>query len=89
MAQQKDVVRSRIDPAVKAEAQCIFNKMGLSMSDAMRLFLYQVILEKRLPFDVKIPKKETLHALEDSGQNKTEKITLTALKSDWVNAQKH
>jgi DNA-damage-inducible protein J len=89
MAQQKDMIRSRIDPAVKAEAQVILEKMGLSMSDAMRLFLHQVILEKGLPFDVKIPKKETLHALEDSFENKVFETSIEDLKKDWVNAQKH
>ena len=31
------VIRSRIDPAIKEEASHLLRKMGLSMSDAIRL----------------------------------------------------
>lgn len=49
------VIRSRIDAEVKLEAQLLLEKLGLSMSEAIRLFLNQVILEKGLPFQVKLP----------------------------------
>ena len=48
------VVRSRIDSTVKLEAQSLLSKIGLSMSDAIRLFLHQVIMEKGLPFEVRL-----------------------------------
>ena len=52
----ESVVRSRIDPVVKNEANQILKSMGLTLSDGIRLFLYQVIAQKALPFEIKSPK---------------------------------
>ncbi len=49
------VVRSRINSDIKLEAQALLEKFGLSMSEAIRLFLHQVVIEKGLPFQVKLP----------------------------------
>ena len=54
------VIRSRIDSSIKLEAQALLERFGLTMSDAIRLFLHQVIIEKGLPFQVKLPKAEAL-----------------------------
>ena len=48
------VIRSRIDASVKIEAQTLLSGLGLSMSEAIRLFLHQVVAEKGLPFPVKL-----------------------------------
>lgn len=54
------VIRSRIDSSIKLEAQSLLERFGLTMSDAIRLFLHQVVIEKGLPFQVKLPKAEAL-----------------------------
>ncbi|GFO69240.1 hypothetical protein GMLC_28190 [Geomonas limicola] len=51
------IVRSRIDAAKKVEVEAILGALGLSTSDAIRLFINQVILEKGLPFKVKLPEE--------------------------------
>jgi DNA-damage-inducible protein J len=51
------VIRSRIEASIKIEAQMLFDGMGLSMSEAIRLFLHQVVAEKGLPFPVKLSKE--------------------------------
>ncbi len=61
---ESTVIRSRIDPALKAEAARLFKSMGLSMSDAIRLFLNQSVARNGLPFEVKAPNEETIRALE-------------------------
>lgn len=38
--------------------------MGLSMSDAIRLFLNQSVARKGLPFEIKAPNEETIRAME-------------------------
>ncbi|HBA89831.1 MAG TPA: hypothetical protein DCZ75_18125 [Geobacter sp.] len=48
------IVRSRIDVSKKIEAEAILSALGLSTSDAIRLFINQVIMEKGLPFQVKL-----------------------------------
>ena len=51
------VIRSRIEASIKIEAQMLFDGMGLSMSEAIRLFLHQVVAEKGLPFPVRLSKE--------------------------------
>lgn len=43
----------RIEPKLKVAAQKVFDKIGLSMSDAITLFLTQVVLHNGLPFWIK------------------------------------
>ncbi len=54
------VIRSRIDSSVKLEAQALLDRFGLTMSEAIRLFLHQVVIEKGLPFQVKLPQAEAI-----------------------------
>lgn len=42
----------KIDPNVKKEAQELFERMGLSLSAAVNVFLRQSILEQAIPFRV-------------------------------------
>jgi DNA-damage-inducible protein J len=77
------VVRARIDGRVKQEATEVLDKMGLSVSDAIRMLMIRIAKEKALPFDVKIPNEETraaMRELEDGG-GKTF-TSVTALMAD-------
>lgn len=58
-----EVVRARIDPDLKKDATAILAKMGLSVSDAIRLMLVRVAAEHTLPFEVRSPNKETRTAM--------------------------
>jgi len=59
------LVQARIDEAVKKEATTVLAKMGLTVSDAVRLLLTKVAREHTLPFDVRIPNAETKAALQE------------------------
>mgnify|MGYP001050781337 CR=1 FL=1 len=48
-------IQARIDPEIKSKAQKIFNQLQISMSEAISLYLTQVTLQKRIPFELKIP----------------------------------
>ena len=63
-------VHSRIEPETKEIAEGILRKLGLSPTDAIRLFYTQITLRKGLPFPVSIPNEETEQALEDSRKNR-------------------
>jgi DNA-damage-inducible protein J len=45
-----DYVRAWIDPAIKIEASNVLATLGLTVSDACRMMLTKVAVEKRLPF---------------------------------------
>ena len=49
------MIRARVEPEFKQEAETVFSKLGLSTTHAITLFYKQVILQQGLPFAVKIP----------------------------------
>ena len=49
------VVRARIDQATKDEATMILDTIGLTVSDAFRLMMRRIVVEKRLPFEPPAP----------------------------------
>ena len=59
-------VHSRIQPDIKEKAESILHRLGLSPTEAIRMFYTQITLKNGLPFDVAIPNEETVQALEDS-----------------------
>lgn len=59
-------IQTRIDPKVKNSAQRVLNKLNISMSEAISIFLTQVSLNKGIPFEVKIPNKTTEDTLRKS-----------------------
>ena len=48
-------VFTRVDPIVKEQSEIILGKLGISMSTAMGMFLQQIVLQRGIPFDVKLP----------------------------------
>ena len=58
-------VRARIDEQLKNEANHLLNALGLSMSDFIRIALTRVVLERGVPFEMKIPNAETRAVMDD------------------------
>ena len=78
------IVRSRIDPVVKDEANQILKSMGLTLSEGIRLFLYQVIANEALPFEIKAPNKVTREAMIAARKGKgLERVSLKELSEEW------
>lgn len=63
-------IRSRIEPDLKENATRILASCGLNVSDAVRLFLRQVVAQNGLPFEVKSPNAITRAAMEEADSNK-------------------
>jgi DNA-damage-inducible protein J len=62
------MVHARIDPRLKRSAERIFTRMGISTTEAIRLFLKQVELHQGLPFAVSIPNEETVVAMREANE---------------------
>ena len=45
----------RIEPDVKEQAENILDTLGIPASNAINMFYKQIILQRGLPFEVKIP----------------------------------
>jgi DNA-damage-inducible protein J len=63
-------VSVRIDSKTKAGAEAVFRKLGLSPTDAVRMFYSQVKLGRGLPFEARIPNAATRKALRDLREGK-------------------
>lgn len=51
---------ARIEPEIKEQAEQVLEQLGIPMSNAIGLFLRQVVLQRGMPFDVKLPKSNPL-----------------------------
>jgi DNA-damage-inducible protein J len=60
------MVHVRLDLDVKAQATEALSAMGLSVSDAVRVFLTRVAADKQIPFDLKVPNAQTKAAMLES-----------------------
>jgi DNA-damage-inducible protein J len=63
-------VRARINPSLKKDVEGLFEKLGLSTTEAINLFYKQVKLRKGLPFNVVVPDKVTGKVLKDTDAGK-------------------
>lgn len=68
-------VRARIEPKLKEETELIFEQLGISTTEAIRVFFKQVTLRKGLPFDVSLPNAETIEALKDGINNRNTSVS--------------
>ena len=76
------VIQTRVDPALREKTDAILTKLGLSVSDAIRIFLEQIILHRGIPFEVKLPAPSANSILETPAWNeKTELKFQSALNS--------
>ena len=48
-------VYTRIDPETKEQAEFILAQLGIPMSNAIGMFLKQVVLQRGIPFEMKLP----------------------------------
>ncbi|MGO8903763.1 MAG: type II toxin-antitoxin system RelB/DinJ family antitoxin [Isosphaeraceae bacterium] len=60
-----ETIRARVEAKLKADADAVLDELGLTASDAIRLFYKQVALRRGLPFDVVIPNAATRKAMRD------------------------
>jgi DNA-damage-inducible protein J len=67
-------VRSRIEPDLKDRASEVLAACGLNLSDAIRLFLRQVVVQEGLPFAIKTPNAATIAAMKEARSMKRAKF---------------
>lgn len=64
------MVRARIDKNLKISVEHVLEKLGLSMSEAINLYMAQIKLQKGIPFDIKLPNDVTLKSFKDTDENR-------------------
>ena len=66
MAAQTSMLHIRVDDDIKEQATAALTTMGLSVSDAVRLFLHRVVVDQAFPLELKVPNAETQAAMNES-----------------------
>jgi len=62
------MVHVRVDEQIKAQATETLAAMGLSLSDAVRVFLMRVVADQQMPFALKAPNAETRAAMAEADE---------------------
>jgi DNA-damage-inducible protein J len=55
--QRTSNVFARVEPEIKEEAEQVLSQLGIPMSNAIGLFLRQIIMQRGIPFEMKLPPK--------------------------------
>jgi len=79
------VVHARIEPQTKRKAEGVLSKLGISPTEAIRIFYRQISLRGGLPFAVEIPNARTSETLAKSrkGEGVTEFDSLDDMFESW------
>jgi len=82
-ANEKSRTNVYLDTEMKKKAQEIFKQYGIGLSDAFNIFLTQAVMEKGIPFQIKIPNDETAQVIKEAreGKNMT-RVSLDELKKE-------
>ena len=58
-------ITARIEPKLKRNAETVLERLGVNTTDAITMFLSQVVLQRGLPFEVRLPNAATRAALSE------------------------
>ena len=65
-----EIIRARVEPDLKAQAEAGFGAIGLTRTEAITRFYRQVTLHHGLPFPVRLPDASTEAAIRDAVQGR-------------------
>jgi len=66
-----NTIRVRVNTTLKDQAEIVLHRLGFSVSEAVKIYLAQIVLHDGLPFAVRIPNGTTAKTLAatDRGKN--------------------
>ncbi|HEY8966770.1 MAG TPA: type II toxin-antitoxin system RelB/DinJ family antitoxin [Candidatus Methylacidiphilales bacterium] len=67
---QSAVIHARIDPGTKSATEKVLEALGLTPTEAIRLFYRQIALRKEFPLELRVPNKQTAATLAKSDAGK-------------------
>ncbi len=78
-------IHARIEPGTKKKAEGVLKKLGMSPTEAIRLFYRQICLREGIPFPVVIPNDLTKKTLDKSknGQGVQDFDSLEEMFESW------
>jgi DNA-damage-inducible protein J len=73
-------ITARVDKSLKAKAEKVLGRVGITTTDAITMLLHQIVLRKGLPFEARIPNEETIAAMAELDRGGGERFDGTAEK---------
>jgi DNA-damage-inducible protein J len=79
------IIHARIEPQIKRQAEGVLHELGLSPTEAIRMFYRLITLRRGLPFAVAMPNECTATTLAKSrrGDDVEEFESLDAMFKSW------
>ena len=65
MSSKTTTIQVRVDEELKKNAAAVLNRMQISMSQGIKMFLAQVVNQGRMPLDLFVPNEETKRAMDE------------------------
>ncbi len=57
--EKTDFIQVRIEPEFKEQVETILNQLGIKTTDAINMYLKQIVLTNGIPFNVQLPRPDT------------------------------
>ncbi len=80
------MIHVRVDHELKTKVSRTLSRMGLSMSDAVRLLLTRIEADQALPFEVRVPNAATVAAMEERERGKVFRARTVEEAMDFLHA---
>jgi DNA-damage-inducible protein J len=68
MTATTSMLHVRVDDDIKAQASQMLAAVGMTMSEAVRLFLHRVVAEQAYPLELKVPNAATRAAMLEADE---------------------
>jgi len=62
---KNSIVNARMESELKTEVEAIFKQLGMNTTQAISMFFEQVRLYRAIPFQIKLPNKDTVEVMEE------------------------
>ena len=82
-ATKTSTINARVKPALKRDAEAILASLGVTTTEAVTMFLHQIVLTRGLPFPVRVPNAETAAAIAEAREH-PERVTRYAGVEDLM-----
>ena len=68
-ATKTSTINARVKPALKRDAEAILASLGVTTTEAVTMFLHQIVLTRGLPFPVRVPNAATAAAIAEAREH--------------------
>ena len=79
-------IYTRMEPDLKKRVLRILNRLGISTTDAIRLYFQQIVDSNGIPFEMSIPNEKTRQAMDHAREEKD--LTSYDSPEEYFNANK-